>query len=185
IAPFEGVVTKQDAKVGQIVSINTPLISLMSRAQFQIEANIAEADIAKIKIGNAARVTLDTYGSQEIFFTRVAKIDPAETLIEGVATYKTTFQFDREDSRIKSGMTANIDIVAQEQKGVLSLPMRAILQESGRRFVLARNEEEFQKKEVMLGIRGVSGDVEILAGVKEGDEVMLSPDKFLKAQENK
>ena len=118
-APISGIITKQDAKVGEIAAANTVLVSVISASQFEIEANIPEADIAKVKIGSSAGVTLDAYGNDIIFDAKVSAIDPAETVIEGVATYKTTLQFLKKDERIKSGMTGNVDILLQ--KNILTL----------------------------------------------------------------
>ncbi len=115
-SPIKGIVTKQDAKVGEIVSANITIVSVISAAEFEIEANVAEADIAKVKIGNSAKVTLDAYGEDVVFEAKAVEIEPAETIIEGVATYKTTLQFNKEDERIKSGMTANIDIETQKKE---------------------------------------------------------------------
>ena len=121
-SPIKGIVTKQDAKVGEIVSANATVVSVISTAKFEIEANVAEADIAKVKVGNSAKVTLDAYGEDVIFEAKVVEIDPAETIIEGVATYKTTLQFINEDERIKSGMTANIDILTDKRENAIVIP---------------------------------------------------------------
>lgn len=73
ISPIKGIVTKQDAKVGEIVSANTAVVSVISAAEFEIEANVAEADIAKIKVGDKADLTLDAYGGGVIFTAHVQK----------------------------------------------------------------------------------------------------------------
>ncbi|MBI2474904.1 HlyD family efflux transporter periplasmic adaptor subunit [Candidatus Uhrbacteria bacterium] len=101
-APINGTITKQEAKVGEIISANTVIVSLMSASEFEIEANIPEADIAKVNIGNNAKVTLDAYGNDVVFGVKVVAIDPAETIIDGVATYKVTFQFIETDERIRN-----------------------------------------------------------------------------------
>src|SRR5581483_10901237 len=98
-----------------------------SDTKFQIDANIAEADIAKVALGQKATVTLDAYGPDVVFNATVIKIDPAETIVDGVPTYKTTFQFDTPDDRIKSGMTANIDIQGDSHTDVLAVPERAVI----------------------------------------------------------
>src|SRR3989344_2383078 len=111
-APINGTVTIQNAKAGEIVGAGTAVISLISETNFEIEANVPEADVAKIHLDDKAETTLDAYGSGVVFETAVSAIDPAETIIEGVATYKTTLQFAGKDERIKSGMTANVDITS-------------------------------------------------------------------------
>ncbi|MFY9462365.1 MAG: efflux RND transporter periplasmic adaptor subunit [Candidatus Sungiibacteriota bacterium] len=174
LAPINGVVTKQEAKNGEIVSADSPIVSLISAAQFEIEANVPEADIAKVKISNAAKVTLDAYGADVVFAAKVSKIDPAETIIDGVATYKTTFQFVKPDERIKSGMTANIDILTEERKGVLVIPQRAVSTKDGHKFVRIVEGETQREIGVETGLRGSDGNIEILNGLKEGDKVITS-----------
>ena len=131
-----------------------------------------EADIAKIKIGNTAEVTLDAY--PDVFFkATVTKIDPAETVIEGVATYKTTLQFSQNDSRIRSGMTANTDIEGEKREDVLVIPARAIKQKEGKKIVEILDGEVTRDVEIETGLRGSSGDIEVVSGLKEGDEIRL------------
>lgn len=172
-SPMNGIVTKQDTKVGEIVAQNSLIISIMSAAQFEIEANIPEADTAKVKLNDLARVTLDTYGNDVIFEAKVVEIEPAETLVDGVATYKTTFQFTKEDERIKSGMTANIDILTAQRAAVLSVPQRAIIQKKGEQFVLfAITDDQVEERKVVIGLKGVDGNIEVISGLSEGDRVV-------------
>jgi HlyD family secretion protein len=173
-SPLSGVVTKQDGKIGEIAPLGTPLVSVISDSKFQIEANIAEADIAKIQPGQKADVTLDAYGSGVMFKATVIQVNPAETVIDGVPTYKTTFQFDTPDDRIKSGMTANIDIQGQSHINVLAVPERAIVNREGGKFVRVKIGEKVQEVRVITGLRGEDGKVEIVNGLHDGDSIALS-----------
>ncbi len=173
-SPINGVVTKQDARVGEIVAANTSVISVISKVNFEIEANVPEADIAKIKINDMATITLDAYGNDVEFEVKVVKIDPAETAIEGVATYKTTFQFMEEDERVKSGMTANIDIFTDKREDVIIIPQRAVTTRDGRRTVNVLTDSGPVETEVKIGLRGSEGNIEIIEGLNEGDRVITS-----------
>ena len=172
-SPISGTVTKQDAKVGQIVSANTIIASVMSDAKFQIEAQVPEADIAKVNIGDTAKVTLDAYPSTVVFETRVVKIDPAATVVEGVPTYKTTLQFEKADERVKSGMTANVDIATDERADAVAIPQRALKTENGQTYVEVRKGDSIDKINVETGLRGSDGTIEIVSGLSEGDRVIL------------
>lgn len=182
--PISGVVTSQEAKVGEIVAANAVVVSVISGA-FQIESDIAEVDIAKVKLGDTAKVTLDAYGTSEQFGAKVVKIDPAETIVEGVPTYTATFEFDQQDERIKSGMTANLDIVTDHRENVVAIPQRAVLAKEGERSVRvlvmeadpkdsSDTIEVMKEVPVKVGIRGIDGNVEILEGVREGDKVVTA-----------
>jgi HlyD family secretion protein len=177
IAPISGTVTRQDAKVGQIDSANVILVSLISASNFEIEANIPEADIAKVAVGNTADITLDAYGSDVRFETKVVKIDPAETEIEGVATYKTTFIFTKEDERVKSGMTANIDILTAKKENVILIPTRAVSSKNNEKFVQILTGQGPEDIIITVGLRGSDGNIEIISGVNEGDKIVTGVKK--------
>lgn len=179
-APIDGIITKQDFKVGEIVAAGATLASLISENEFEIETNVPEIDVAKVKIGDSARVTLDAYGGDVLFEARVVSVDPAETVIEGVSTYKTTLQFAEEDGRVRSGMTANINILTDRRENVIAVPGRAVITKDGEKFVRILTGEIDEKDnpvvlEAMIktGIRGSGGDVEIIEGIKEGDKVIV------------
>lgn len=171
-SPINGVVTKQEAKVGEITTAGVVVVAVISESRFEMEANIPEADIAKIKIGDTAAVTLDAYGNDASFPAKVVKIDPGETIIEGVATYKTTFEFMKEDGRIKSGMTANIDILTATAKNVINVPQRAVYTKDGEKYVRIVEGQGYNEVKVKTGLRGTDGAIEILEGVSEGDKVV-------------
>jgi RND family efflux transporter MFP subunit len=171
-APFAGVITKQDAKYGETVSPNVPVVSLMSDGAFKIEANVPEVDVAKISVGDEAKVTLDAYGSDAVFAATVTTIDPAETILEGVSTYKVTLHFTLPDERIRSGMTANIDIATDKKVGVLSIPLRAVVAKDGGKFVRVPQGGGISEVPVTLGLRGSDGTVEVLSGLRADDKVI-------------
>ena len=107
-SPINGIVTAKNVEVGEIVAANTIVVGVISENAFKIEASVAESDIANIKVGDKADVTLDAYNDIH-FDAQVATVDPAEVIIEGVPTYKATLVFLKPDPRIRSGMTANTD----------------------------------------------------------------------------
>jgi len=171
-SPINGIVTRQEAKVGEITAAGVLVVSVISENQFEMEANIPEADIAKIEIGDTAAVTLDAYGNDASFPAKLVKIDPGETVIEGVATYKTTFQFINEDERIKSGMTANLDILTATAKNVINVPQRAVYAKDGEKYVRIVEGLGYKEVKVKTGLRGTDGTIEVLEGVSEGDKVI-------------
>ncbi|MEI6296913.1 MAG: efflux RND transporter periplasmic adaptor subunit [bacterium] len=172
-SPINGIVTKKSFELGEIVSANTPVFAVITDSEFEMEANVPEADIAKIKIDDTAKVTLDAYGSDVLFEAKVKKIDPAETMIEGVATYKTTLQFVKKDDRIKSGMTANIDILTNKKEGVLAIPQRAIITRGGKKIVMINTgKKDPEERVIELGLRGSNGFTEVVSGLNEGDKIV-------------
>lgn len=175
-APFDGVVTAVDAKVGQIAQANTPQISMNSKGAFQIEAFIPEINISLINLGDIAEVTLDAYGENERFPTKVVSIDPAETVRDGVSTYRAVLEFVKPDARVKAGMTANVTVTTDEKSGVISIPQNIVTLRDGKRFVPVLMGKTVVEREVTVGGVSSLGTIEILSGLNEGDSVViLSP----------
>ena len=186
VAPISGLVTKMEAKIGEVVFPSSPysdsrltFVSIISDKNYKIETYVAEVDIAKIKIGDPSRVTLDAYGNDMKFEARVTDIDPAETIVEGIPTYKVTLEFTKEDEAIKSGMTANLDIQTDMREMVISIPQRAVITQDGKKLVKILKGEDMsgpviQEVEVTTGIRGSDGTIEITNGIQEGDQVIIS-----------
>lgn len=178
-SPISGVISNVVAKVGQTIQSGAIALSVISYGQYQVESYIPEADIAKIKVGNIATTTLDAYGLNTFFQTSVIKIDPGETVIESVPTYKVILKFlNSSDNRIKSGMTANLDILTGQKNNVLAIPSRSVYSIDNVRHVKLVDEKDPKKNievKVETGIRGSDGYVEIISGLKEGDKIVASP----------
>ncbi len=175
-APFNGIVTKQDGKLGAIASVNTPILSMISEEQFEVEAFIPEADITKITEGEATKITLDAFGGGVVFDATVALIPPSETVIEGVPTYKVLFKFAKESNQVKSGMTANIIIETGRKTDVLAVPQRSVINKDGGAAVkVLQKDGTAVTRPVSLGLRGSFGEIEITSGLNEGDQVLLFP----------
>lgn len=176
ISPIVGIVTKINPEIGEFVSMGQILVTVMSNV-FKAEVNIPEADIAKVSIGNSAFITLDAYGDSVLFNAHISAIDPAETIIEGVPTYKVTLQFDQYDERIRSGMTANIDIIANNKTNVVTVPYRSIINKNGVKYVRVvddSSKDGFVETKVEVGIRGSDGLVEILSGLNPDTKIVIS-----------
>lgn len=174
-SPISGIITKIDAETGEIAIANEKIISVISDGLYEIEVNIPEVDVAKTKVGQEAEITLDAYGPDEIFPAVISEIEPAETVVEGVSTYKTILVFIQNDQRIRSGMTANIDIITDKRKNVLAAPSRAIRSKNNHKYVIVGKEEK--EKVVEVGLKGIDGLTEIKSGLKEGDLVLVSSPK--------
>jgi HlyD family secretion protein len=187
-SPFNGTVTVNDAKVGQIASPNAPLVSLISDAKFEIECYVAETDVSKIKVGQSAEVTLDAYSanSQSAFSTgflaSIVAIDPSDTVVNGISSYKVTLQFNDNNSLIKSGMTADVHIVTAEKNNVLAVPRQAVITHADGQYVLTLRQGDKagnttpQLILVQTGIEDTTSAktdmIEITSGLSAGDKIV-------------
>ena len=174
-APFDGVITKMDAKVGEIASPNVSLITMMGIDTFQIESYVPEVNISLIKLNDEGKATLDAYGDVTIFPAKVVAIDPAETIRDGVSTYKIKLQFENKDDRIKSGMTANVSITTFDKPNTIVVPGGVIFDKIGKKFVQMKIGDKITDREVVTGSVSSLGQVEIISGLSNGDVVILNP----------
>lgn len=171
-SPINGVVSKQDAKLGQIAAANQPLITVITPNQLKIEANIPEVDIGAIKLGDAVTVNFDAFTDTD-FKGTVAFIDPAETIIDGVVNFKVKITLNDADPRFKSGLTASLAIQTISKADALALPQFAILENDEGIFVRkARQDGTIIDTPVELGIRSRDGYVEILSGLADLEKVV-------------
>ena len=175
VAPFSGIVTRLDAKVGEIISPTTPVISLQGNGIFHIETYVPEVAIAGVAVGNSATTTLDAYGLSVAFPAVVVRVDPAETVKDGVPTYKVTLAFRTADPRIRSGMTANVTLVTGTLPNAIVIPEGAVSEENGSSYVSLIKEGEIVKRSVTAGLSPALGQVAILSGLSGGDVVLLEP----------
>jgi RND family efflux transporter MFP subunit len=173
VSPINGVVARVEADQGEFVSAGSVLFTVISK-DLIIEVDLPEADIAKVNVGNPASITLDAYGEDVVFAGHIAMIDPAETVVEGVPTYTVTIVFDTQDARIRSGMTANIDIETARKNSVIAIPGASIVSRQGRTFTRIPSEDmkTYTERDIEVGIRGSDGLTEVISGVSEGDRVV-------------
>jgi len=172
----DGVVSKLDVEVGENVTANQNVVGIISDG-FSIKVDISEADIAKVSVDDPVDITLDAYGDDVQFFGHVVKIEPAETEISGVVYYKTTILFDdiAEQYEIRSGMTANIDILTNKKENVLVIPRRAVLTQDRKKIVRVVQDATkgiFEEREVETGLQGDDGLIEIVSGLTDGEDVV-------------
>lgn len=175
VAPFNGVISFQDAKVGESVSQNTKVTSMISNG-YEVEAYIPEVNISGINVGNPAKIKLDAYGGVE-FPASIIHIDPAETVRDGVSNYKIKLAFDKQDTRILSGMTADVEIMTEKIADTIVVPERVLLTEEGKNYVMKITADGSIKVEVASGKKDGKGNIEITSGISEGDRIKLNPEQ--------
>lgn len=172
VAPMSGVITQQDAKIGQVASPGTPLVSIISDGNFEVDANVPETDVGKLAVGNPVSMTFDAFPGQA-FTGKVFYIDPAETIESGVVDYKIKVSFDAPSAQMKSGLTANLDIQTKSDANALILPQYAILVNDSGAFVETLGAKNaVVTTPVTLGIQDENGNAEVLTGVTAGEKVL-------------
>lgn len=178
VAPFSGTITRVDAKVGAIASSNIPVLSLISADTLQIESYIPEVQAPLVRVGNDAVATVDAYGPGVPFAVAVASVDPAETVRDGVSTYRAVMQFAAHDQRIRPGMTATVVITTEKKSGVIAVPQGIVIRRDGRTLVRVREGGIVVERPVETGDISSMGTIEIVSGLNDGDAI--APEAVIK-----
>lgn len=173
-APFPGTVQNLTAQIGQVVAPGAPVLSLVNNGGLKIEAYVSEADVANVKVGDTAEVTLDAFGTGMAFPATVTTVDSAETEVNGVPSYLVTLHFTDPEPQVKDGMTGNVHIVLAEDDNVIAVPSGLVLSEGNQYFVLLKTAAGTEQKQVQIGLMetGANGMTEIVSGVNVGDALV-------------
>ncbi len=128
-APIDGTVLDRQAEVGKMVaaSLNAPtLFTLVTDLKtMEISADVAEADIGNVSLGQEVTFTVDAYPSRQ-FSGRVSQIRNLPKTAQSVVVYATIIAVDNTDLRLKPGMTANVSIITARRTGVLRVANAAL-----------------------------------------------------------
>ncbi len=173
-APFDGVVEKMSVEVGQLVAAGTPAVVIADPSAFHIVVAVDEMDVALVREGQAARITLDALPDTPIQ-GHVERIGLAGSQVTGVVAYDVRIAVDPTDAPLRTGMSATIDIVVAEKADALVLPNRAIRtdEKTGQRYVQVLRNGQVERVYIKPGIRD-ERYTEILEGPAEGETVVIT-----------
>jgi len=128
-SPVDGVVIERAVDIGQTVAASFQAPKLFVIAQdlrrMQVEADVDEADIGRVHLGQQAIFSVDAFAGRE-FYGQVQQIRKAPRVVQNVVTYIVLVSADNTDLRLLPGMTANIQIIVDERQDVLKVPNSAL-----------------------------------------------------------
>jgi HlyD family secretion protein len=128
-SPVDGIVISRNVDVGQTVaaSFQTPTLFTIAQdlTKMQIDTNIAEADIGKVKVRQDVEFSVDAY-PDTTFNGKVWQKRQAPIVVQNVVTYDVVVQVDNRDFKIMPGMTANVSVITSTKDNVLRIPNAAL-----------------------------------------------------------
>lgn len=128
-SPIDGVVLSKSVEEGQTVaaSFNTPELFTIAKdlTNMQVVANVDEADIGGVKVGERVTFTVDAY-PEDIFHGQVTQVRQEATTTNNVVTYEVVISAPNSDLKLKPGLTASVTIYTFERNGVLCVPTKAL-----------------------------------------------------------
>jgi HlyD family secretion protein len=128
-SPIDGVVISRNVDVGQTVaaSLQAPVIFQIANdlTKMQIDANVAEADVGVLDVGQDVDFTVDAFPTRT-FHGKVVQIRNAPITVQNVVTYDTVIGVSNPDLKLKPGMTANVSIIVAQKDNVLQIKNAAL-----------------------------------------------------------
>ena len=177
-SPVSGFVVEKMVVKGLHVMPGQSLYKVSDISVVWVEADVYESELAAVKVGDAASVTVDAYPG-EPFTGRVIYIYPY--LDDKTRTNKIRIQLANRGGRLKPGMYANVELKSRGRSGLV-VPTNAVL-DSGKEQVIfvAQGDGLFQPRTVKIG-RRLGESTEILEGLKEGEQVATGATFFLDSE---
>jgi len=188
-APFPGIVVSKDAQVGEMVSpisagggfTRTGIATIVDMYSLEIEVDVNESYIAKVTAGQKVDAVLDAYPDWHIPASVRTTIPTAD---RQKATVKVRIAFDKLDPRILPDMGVKVSFISSESTAPATgaqaiIPKEALRDADGKQVVFAVVNGRIEQRAVKLGPQR-GGDVEVLSGVKAGDNVVISSQETLR-----
>lgn len=184
-APFDGIVISKDAQAGEMVSpfsaggsyTRTGIVTIVDMSSLEIEVDVNESHLSKVRAGGKVTATLDAYPDFKIPCKVLTIIPSAD---RQKATVKVRIAFDSLDPRILPDMGVRTAFLRDEEisSGAVYVAKTAVRSAEGRSWVFLADGGKAEKRDVVLGEEG-SDAFEVKSGLKPGDTVIVDPPEKL------
>lgn len=203
VAPMDGTVLTKNVEIGESIvsgvssfSAGTVLFSIADVSRMIVKAGVNEVDIGKVHVSMPVKVTLDAYPKVS-FAGRIDRIAPAVRIDDKVRVFDVEVRLDAQGRELRSGMTANIEMIGERKQKVLTVPVESVFQRDEGEIVYIKKtldakamaeankkpkdegkidkdawKKFFEKRAVVTGLSD-NAHVEILKGLRAGQEIAL------------
>jgi RND family efflux transporter MFP subunit len=161
-APMSGVVITKGVELGETVTsgvssfnAGTVLFTVADLKTLLIKVNLNEVDIAKVRVGQPVRITLDAY-PQKTFTGKVRFVAPAAKLLDKIKVFPVEVALDELGDAYRTGMSANVEILGEKREKAVSIPLEALQRREGKT-VVYRLKDGLAPKLVAEAKQGLNG----------------------------
>ncbi|MBN8654986.1 MAG: efflux RND transporter periplasmic adaptor subunit [Anaerolineae bacterium] len=175
VAPFDGKVLSVDDVVGDLVDANTTSVNIADMNHLYVAAQVDESDVANVKTGQRADITLDAL-SDVTLTGKVAAINPVGEEESGLVKYTVQIYLDQinDQAFIPLGTTANVTIHISDALSSLAVPIATIQNDASGEFVMVLQSDGSTKRVDIVSSEIVGDLVTVVGELKEGDVLMIS-----------
>ena len=171
-SPIDGEVINIHKFEGEVIQATTPVATILPSHELDIEVDIYEEDIVNIEIGDKVEISLVAFPDRD-FVGQVIFIDPSEKLVNEVVYYEAKISFESVPEKTKTGMTADVLIITDSIEDVLLVSDDAVYKEGDRTMVRVYKDDQVEEREVILGLEGSDGMIEIISGLEIDEQVII------------
>jgi len=168
-SPISGVVTAVNITAGEIAGPSMPVAVVMNLDEVEISVGVVEQYINNLKVGDKVSIRIAAV-SNEPYTGIVKTIAPAADQM--TRTFPVTITLDNKNHEIKSGMFAEVSLATRTRKGIVVIPMVAVVDQGSRQAVFVVENEKAISRKIELGIND-GQYVEVLSGIAEGDKIIV------------
>ena len=169
-APFEGVVGLREVSAGDYVTAGQALVDLVRLDPMEVDFRVPEVQLGKVAVGQTVNLRLDAFPGQD-FAGEVTAIAP--TVDAAGRSVSLRARVPNADLKLRPGLFAQVQIVFGTNPKALMVPEEAIWPIGEQKMVFVVHDGAVKLVPVTIGMR-IPGAVEVLDGVKAGDEVVTS-----------
>ena len=175
-APISGVVAQRNAEPGEIIGPTTQAITIVDLGHMKVELNVGEKVISQLQIGQKAEVYVKSVQPQP-FVGEISALSPAAD--SQSKSFPVEVTIPNAGDILKQGMYAEVHLVAGQSKGVIAVPVEAVVSRGEQKIVFVVKGEQVEQRQVVTGITD-GKFVAIDKGLKPGEQVVLSGQQNLK-----
>ncbi|MFH1692543.1 MAG: efflux RND transporter periplasmic adaptor subunit [Candidatus Omnitrophota bacterium] len=183
VSPIDAEVIVRSVEPGQTVTTSDDIVVLSDR--LIVNAQLDETDIARVKVGQSAFIALDAYPDKKIKGV-VDHIAYESKLVNNVTIYDVDIVPREVPDFFRSGMSTNVEIIEDERKNVLLIPVSAVMQEKGKSYVMAKRKKKrsFEKVYIKTGLSDEK-NIQVISGLSVGDLVVTQDQAYSSSSRKK
>jgi HlyD family secretion protein len=174
IAPFNGTITDNPVKTGDVVSAGDQAFRLDDLSSLLVDVEVSEVDINRVKPGQDVTLSFDAILSKE-YHGKVTKVAQVGTSTQGVVNFTVTVEISDADELVLPQMTAAVNIVVVQLSDVTLIPNRAVRLVDGQRVIYLLKNGVPTATNIEVGASSDNNSELVSGDVKPGDIIVLNP----------
>ncbi len=175
IAPIEGVINEQSAKIGDFLDMNSKVAQILQIDKVKVTVGVPESDVDAVHDLKKADVIIEALEKRKVEGERIFLGSQPRSLAR---LYDLELVVPNPDKRILPGMFAQVELVKKVYDQALTVPLYAVITQGEDRFVYIEKDGKAEKRRVKLGVL-INWQAQIKSGLRPGERVVVVGHRFL------